>query len=622
MKKLFNGWVALTLCWTHLTAQEQDSLRIEQLDEVVLTDSRFALKRENSGKTVVKITEEELVRNQGRTVAELINTKTGFELNGSRSNAGQNISAFVRGGNNRQVLVVVDGIQVSDPSNVSAEFDLRLLDISQIASIEILKGAASTLYGNSAATAVINITTKKPKKEGFGVQVNSSFGTNQSQEDQDYRVEDFSNSATVSFRRNKVSLSGGIGNQNTNGLSAAIGEESDEFNRVNANISLGYAISEKWNGTITMYYDELRNDFDNGFPVEDANFNSKSEQFRYTLSTTYKYKNGSTHLNAAFNKIDRRFVSDFPSEFDSESLVFDVFNKYVLSDKWHTILGFNLIDQRTSFTEEFNATTADPYANVVYVSDFGLNLNFGGRWNNHSEYGSNWVYNFNPSYSMGVREGYLKFFGSYATSFIAPSLSQLFGQFGPNPNLEPEENRTFEGGAELRLNKVLRLSALFFDRTEENGIDFVIIDPDTFEGQYQNVIPENNTYGLEVELATNVLKDAAITANYAFTERDEGLALRIPKHKLNAQLDYSITKKWLTSASFQWVSSRQDVDFSSFENVELEAYNLFGLYSRYQFSKHWSAFINVENLFNTDYFEILNFTTRGRNLRVGFRYQI
>ncbi|MFT6797282.1 MAG: vitamin B12 transporter, partial [Maribacter sp.] len=126
MKKVMYGAFVLCGLSMHLNAQESlpqvknDSLTVQQLDEVVVSDSRFELKRENSGKTVIKISAAELAVNQGRSVAELINTKSGIEVNGTRSFAGQNVSVFARGGNNRQVLVLIDGIQVSDPSNVNA----------------------------------------------------------------------------------------------------------------------------------------------------------------------------------------------------------------------------------------------------------------------------------------------------------------------------------------------------------------------------------------------------------------------------------------------------------------------------------------------------------------------
>ena len=394
---------------------------VQRLDEVVLSDSRFRLKRGNSGKTVIKIDAKELEANRGRSVAELINTKSGIEGNGIRSYAGQNQSVFARGGNNRQVLVIIDGIQVSDPSNVNAEYDLRLLNTNQIERIEVLKGAASTLYGNAAATAVINITTKQANKEGAALEVVSSIGTNQSQEDQNYNSSDVSNTITFSAKQDKFSILVSGGHQFTDGLSAALGVEEDPFSRIDGNVKLVYQFSEKLRVTASAFYNKINADFDNGFPVEDADFSFDTEQSRFGLSSSYTYKGGSLNLNGAFNQINRSFQSSFPSAFDSGSLILDVFNKYNFNDKFYTIVGVNLIDNATLFTEERNTTSVDPYVNVVIVSDFGLNLNAGTRLNNHSEYGNNFIYNLNPSYTRRIKGGYLKFLRSMISCLYIPS---------------------------------------------------------------------------------------------------------------------------------------------------------------------------------------------------------
>src|SRR5690606_13847454 len=184
---------------------EVENTQINQLEAVVVSDSRFELKRENSGKTIITISSQELQRNQGRSLAELINTKSGIEINGSRSNAGQNLSYLVRGGNNRQVLFLIDGIPVSDPSQPAGDFDLKLVDMASIESVEILKGAASTLYGNSAATAVINIRTKQAGSDRISASFQSSIGSNQSSDEQDYSIADFRNNLNVNGRLDKFS---------------------------------------------------------------------------------------------------------------------------------------------------------------------------------------------------------------------------------------------------------------------------------------------------------------------------------------------------------------------------------------------------------------------------------
>ena len=177
----YKSYVLIALCFCAYTQSTAQTITEESLDEVVVTDSRFELKRENSGKTVIKISKQEIENNQGRTISELINTKSGIEINGSRSNAGQNLGVYVRGGRNRQVLVLIDGIQVNDPSELSGGYDLRLLNLNQIESIEIIKGAASTLYGSGAATAVVSIVTKAANTKKISAVFLSSIGTNQTE---------------------------------------------------------------------------------------------------------------------------------------------------------------------------------------------------------------------------------------------------------------------------------------------------------------------------------------------------------------------------------------------------------------------------------------------------------
>jgi vitamin B12 transporter len=139
-------------------AQEKENVASKQeLEEVVVSDSKFTLAKEKSGKVITKITTEELKNRPGQSIAAILNTVAGVEINGNQSAAGKNLGYYIRGGKNSQVLILIDGIPVNDASGISMEYDLRLLPAEQVESIEIMKGAASTLYGTGAATGVINI---------------------------------------------------------------------------------------------------------------------------------------------------------------------------------------------------------------------------------------------------------------------------------------------------------------------------------------------------------------------------------------------------------------------------------------------------------------------------------
>ena len=166
--KLVNALLGTILSFFALSAQSQtlDSIAVstKYLDEVVITDSRFALKRSQSGKTVVKIKQEEIQQFSGLGLGILLSTHLGIDVIGKNLYSGHNPSTIsIRGGRNRQVLILIDGVRVSDPSRIDNDFDINALSIEMIESIEIVKGAASSLYGSSAATGVININTKKSR---------------------------------------------------------------------------------------------------------------------------------------------------------------------------------------------------------------------------------------------------------------------------------------------------------------------------------------------------------------------------------------------------------------------------------------------------------------------------
>lgn len=600
--------------------QGTDTLEIQQLKEVVVSDSRFELQRENSGKTVISLGPEVLERYQGVPVPVLLNTLGGIEIGGSRSRQGEILGVFARGGRGRQVLVLVDGVRVSDPSSFALEYDLRFLSTTDIESIEIIKGASSTLYGTNAVTAVINIQTKKSSQETVAGTFLSRVGTNQSSADQNYRMANFTHSARVSGSIGAFTYAAGLTHDYADGLSSLVtaDNEEDPFSRINTQIRLGYRFSPALSLTVYGQESKLRNDYDESFGFTDAPYRFESMQKRAGLMAEFDYKSGNLQLNTAYTEYDSENFSAFPSVFKGDNLIADLFNRYTFGDNWYTVLGVNYSKDRTFFENSEEFTQVDPYLNVVFVSQKGFNLNAGTRLNSHSEYGNQWVYNLNPSYVWRLNKGYLKGLASYGTSFLTPSLTQLFGAFGPNPDLEPETNRTFEVGAELSLSGKFRGSLLYFDRKEENA---VIFDNSAF--QYFNADTSIEVSGLEIEGEWRISQALGLNANYTFTERKGDNAIRIPRHKLNFNLSYQFNPRLDANFSYAFTGERIDTDFNSFTDVTLDAFSLYGVYVSYMLiPDRIKLFVQGENLENADFQEVFGFTTRGRNLSFGFQLSL
>lgn len=636
-KKLIAYGMLCSMSWLSFAQQQTDSIQIEQLNEVVITDSRFNLNRENSGKMITKITQQELNHLQGKTIAEIINTTTGVEINGTKSNAGQNLAYYVRGGRNRQVLVLIDGIAVTDPSQIANDYDLRLLNPDQVESIEILKGASSTLYGSGAATAVINIKLKEASKNKIAANFRSSLGSNQSQDETNFAIEDFRNSVSLNGTFAKFNYLASFGNQYTNGLSSiSKGTEPDAFNSINGNLKLGYHISENFNLNTYASFDKFKSEFDDVYSRIDTDDFSKTNQYRLGISPEFNYKNGSLNLNFAYNNVKREIVSSYPGKYNAESYVADIFNKYKFNKKVYSVFGINLQrNSMESFTIPFGSTElqrefdpakahftiADPYLNVVYVSDFGLNINSGVRLNNHSEYGSHLVYSLNPSFRNETNFGYLKLHTSYSTAYIVPSLYQLFEPNFGNADLKPEKNRTIEAGLEMNFKNKANFSLVYFNRREQNFIDF--LDLGNFAYQYKNVDTDFTASGLEFSSNYKFSEKMSWVVNATYTKVEENLNLRIPKFKVNVRMDYQILNSTFFSLAYQFNDDRNDLVFNSstFTNdkIVLQHYSLLNAYLSHTILKNkMTVFANFTNILNEDYEEIYGYSTKGRNISIGF----
>jgi len=517
--------------------QEQNELTTDEtrLEEVVVVDSRFEIKRSQSGKTVIKITEKELRDYQGRSLSELLQTYGGINLIGSRSPAGQNLSFSIRGGRNDQVLILIDGVRVSDPSRISNDFDFNLLNLADIVSIEIVKGAASTLYGSSASTGVVNITTKKSSKK-FAVNLGSTLGTQQAANTAFNKISYLSNFATFSGAKDSFQYKLSLGSQNIYGLSSvAVGTEIDPFIQTNFGFQLGRKGKHlDWN--LTFNKDHSDTSFDNVFgTVSDNNSTLVTDLERFSLNTTYTYNKGSLHAVLGIQNTDRVFAGGYNQMLKGSNLALDVFNKYIIKERFYSVLGY--AHQSTSYAGAPSNSQNDVYLNFVYLSATGFNFNVGSRMNNHDTYGSHFTYSVNPSYSIRLaNEDRLKIVSSISSAFIPPSSYQLYDFYSGNLDLKPEENTTLELGAEWTSGTRARASLVFFKRSEDPTL---IYDFSTY--RYGNS-QERATYsGIEFEYKNKLFDAVDLRMNYTYNETESGNLINLPKHAFGTVLDYDLS---------------------------------------------------------------------------------
>ena len=637
MNKKFIGLSVFTLATAFAYAQESDTLKVTNLKEVVVSDTKFAQSKEKSGKIIEVITAQDLEAKKGQNLANVLSQIAGVEINGNQSFNGKNLGYYIRGGRNRQVAIYIDGVPVSDASGINIEYDLRLIPVEQIEKIEVMKGASSTLYGTGAATGVINITLKKSAKKEISGNAYINMGTQNTSNTSKTSAQDFNQGLSVNGTINKVSYMTTLNSTETKGMSEAAGEnfEEDKFSRVNVLQKIGFKANDKLSFEFFGNYDLIKNTFDNSFDgiianADDLNNNSFSEQFRIGLLPKYKYNKGEFAINAGASTIDRVLnISNSWSgtidnyNYSGRSASIDAFNKYNFSKQVYLVLGaqYQYFDmtQNTNgvvdvIKENAKFNLLDPYATLVFNSDFGLNINAGARFNTHSEYGNQVVYNFNPSYSFENLP--LKVLASYSTAFITPSLYQLYGPYG-NLDLTPEENATAEFGFESQLlNKKLTINAVGFYREEENTFGFT--------SNYINIDGTYNAKGVETSVRYTLSERFNIGGNYTFTQVEEQLNRLIPKHKGNVDLNYKF-KRGTFGINYQYVDHRSDAFYDmniwATQAVNLAAYQLVNSNISYELlPNRLHIFGAVTNILNDDFQEVIGYNTRGRNFKLGLNF--
>ncbi|HVV55335.1 MAG TPA: TonB-dependent receptor, partial [Mucilaginibacter sp.] len=579
-----------------------------------------------------------------KTLPELLNTVPGITFSGAENAPGIATSVYLHGASNGNTLILVDGFPVNNAATIDNGYDLNAFPLDQIDHIEILKGSGSTLYGSDAVAGVINIITKHPKGEGLKASVQLAGGS--------YNT--FNESVGLNGNVHNTGIALNLSNSDSRGFPGATDTtgkgnfRDDGFRERAVSLNLTQKVTDKFslNGNLQTSYD--KGNLPYGAYTDDQNNNYDNTFLFGGIGAKWLLNKGTLNVNLSQNTVWNHFDNEGPDNDSTHSVTRNVgritdaeavFN-YSLNKYLDLTSGagfkYNSTRQNSLFEEAFYHPGPSPvvdsansiasaFASLFFKSDI-FHMELGGRFNHHSTYGNNFTYTINPSVFLFDQ---LKVFATVASAFKAPSLYQLYSEYG-NIGLKPETTNSYEAGFDWEIvSNTLSLNTDFYKRDTKDVIYFASTSVSPY-GKYENGSKENDK-GFESELD---LKLSGFTASAYMAYVSGALTdargiktdylLRRPKTTFGASINYQVIKTLSVGLIYKYTGDRIDQDFSTYPatNVTLKNYNLFDGHVQWQACKRLELFADLRNMFDEKYTDWLGYNTRGRNFMAGLRYNI
>jgi len=577
---------------------------------------------------------------------------------------GSQASLFVRGGESSYNKVLIDGVPVNDPGGF---YDFGVTPMNNVERMEVVRGPESTIYGTDAMTSVVQLwtttgTTLKPQFE-FGAD-GGTFSTANGY----VSVAGADKIFDYNFFLNQFDTDGqGINDSYSNALQG--GNVGIRFSpRVALRLRLRH--SNNWTGVQSNWWF-------NGNAVLPPNTNQLAHQNNFLASAELAVSGPSawqhTFTGFEYNHLQensQQYVDPGREFIDSPFSNLSKYNRagFSYQGQWtprpwaQTTVGYTFDDENGHITSNFapgtdfasfSNTTGLRFNNYLYAQELivckRMAALLGVGYVNNTSFGSKVVPRVSVSYLL--LRGNAAFSGTrlragYSEGIKEPSFLQSFGISGtypvlPNPDLQPEQNRSWEAGFEQGFwgNK-LSLSALYYSNQFHNQIEFQT-NPVDFTSQYVN-LNKSMAHGAEIELRGQMGAHFSLTGAYTYTSTRIQEAppcnppfcdpliygvgaplLRRPKQAGTLLLTY-VRSRFGATLGVVAIGRRPDSDF------------LFGLippiyyaagYARmdlggwYNLTRHVTMYANVNNALNNHYNEVLGYPAMKANFRAGMRFR-
>jgi len=601
--------------------------QIQNLPETVVSATGIPTDSSQIASSVTVITEEQIQRDQLRTLPGLLATVPGLNVVQTGGPGGQT-SVFIRGMNADHVKVLVDGVDVSDPSGPRRVFDFGPLMTDDIDHIEILRGPQSGLYGADAMSGVISITTKKGSGPATWTTTAEagSFGT-------------FNQSMQVSGGTTNSNYAFTVAHNLTSSspvtplelLAPGERRNNDWYNNYTYSGKVGVDLSDIFSVNFAGRYTDttlrFTNDNFSNFPLVFPNFDqsfSTSHQFNGFGEGVLKlFDNRLTnHFGLAYSDILRRVMDPgVPLQpFDGDRTKIYWRSELALAKGQTLVFGIEREEER-ALTSVANASVGNRgiYAELQssFFDRFFLVSNF--RHDENDAFGQHNTWRIAPAFLIPETGTKLK--ASYGTGFNAPSLAQLYFPPSGNPKLRPEESTGYDYGFEQAfLTQRIRFGVTWF----HNDItDLITFGPAPL---YRNMNVETaETHGLEAFLAVQISDRFQVRTDYTHTvaiNLDSGTDLpRRPRDKTSISVVWQPTDALNLSATTLFVSDWFDFDRFGFAAAPFKTggYKIINLAANYKINQNVTVFGRINNLFDEHYQDPIGFEKPGFGIYAGLR---
>ncbi len=627
-----SGLAALTLglilFGIHLGAAQAQAQRRE-IPHIVISATAIPTPADRIANTVTVITAEDIQREQRRTVPDVLAKVPGLHVVQSGGPGGVT-SLFMRGTNSNHTKVLIDGIDVSNPSNPGRTFDLGQLLTADIERIEVLRGPQSGLYGADAIGGVISITTKKgsgPAKV-TGLVEGGSFGTFNQQAQVSGSQANYNYALTAAHLRSTSTPVTPL-----ELLPPGRKRNNDFYDNKTFSTKLGADLTENFGVNLVTRYTDAKLRF-TGDEFPPPAFAGVPAAAQSTQVTHQFFTRGEAVWSLLNDRFKNYFGANYTDHWNWNKAPDPAAPTVNKGDRtkydWRGVLsampGQTLVAGLEDETEQLRTSTLTAkngnkagYAEIQSVFANRIFLVGNVRRDKNDSFGGHSTYRFAPAVLLPVTETKLK--GSYGTGFKAPTLTQLFVNFPfffANPNLKPEESVGYDVGFEQPIaDGRWRFGTTYF----HNDIKNLIASNDA--GTTNINIGKAETSGVEAFLSVAVTDRLKLRSDYTFTKSIDAITgrelLRRPWRKASITASWNPLDSLSLSATVLHVGDWIDGTRPTFTRVKAPGYTVVNVAADYSANERTSIFGRIDNLFNKHHQNPVGFEQPGFGIFGGVR---